>query len=142
MVDCLSITHIILFKEMKAIKIDVKQTWVDVPHGIYREAVHERMRVAIENNENLPTENAMFKEVTYFPIKVYEPGNFLGGPTTYLIKQDDRKVFTDLLTIQTQTLNDVIAMEVQEKWEAKHYEIEAKALERFRELPWYKRLFI
>jgi hypothetical protein len=113
---------------MKAIKIDIKQTWVDVPHGVYREAVRDHMLQAFRETGKTPTQVTTL-EVTYFPMKVYEPGNFLGRPTTYLVKQDERKVFTDLLTIQEQTLNEVIANEVQNKMETKIYELHASTFE-------------
>jgi len=122
---------------MKAIKIDISKKWVDVFHGVYREAIREQVMVAFQETGKTPDVINM-KEVIYFPIKVYGPGNF--EFTTYLVKQDDEKIFKDLLAIQQSTLDKAVRFKVDELWERNYMEINANACNRIRKLPWYKRL--
>jgi len=123
---------------MKAIKIDIIKEWKDVSHGVYKEVIHEQVMDYIPDGVEDP-EFVTVKEVTYFPNKVYDPGSF--EFTTYLVKQDDKKIFRDLMTIQQSTLDKAIRVKVGEIWERNHMEINANACNRIRKLPWYKRLF-
>ena len=60
---------------MKAVKIDIKQTWIDHQHLIYREAVYgEPFMAKCATNEVIQTGDITYKEITYFPVKVQEFG--------------------------------------------------------------------
>jgi len=122
---------------MKAIKIDIGKKWLDVSPGVYREAIREQVMATFQETEKTPDVVTM-KEAIYFPIKVYEPGS--SEFTTYLVKQDDEKIFRDLMTIQQDTLDKAVRFKVDELWEMNYMEINAKACNRIRKLPWYKRL--
>lgn len=123
---------------MKACKIDIKQTWVDFKHGIYREAVYDQMN-AMFLEEGKTLDIATFKENTYYPVKVYEPGYL--ETKTYLVRTDEQDIFRDLMTIQQNTLNEAVEKAVQKKWEIRHYQIESEERKLIKSLPWYKRLF-
>lgn len=124
---------------MKCCKINIKQEWIDTDTPVYREAVREQFMAQMATDGKVP-EMSTFKENTYFPITVYEQGSL--GVTTYLVKENERGIFTDLMTITSDTLNQAVEKAVNDKWEIRHYEIEANAWKRFKNLPWYKRLFV
>ncbi len=124
---------------MKACKIDIVQKWVDIEHPIYREVVRDQFMTQFRETGRAP-DMVTLQEKTYLPMKVYEPG--MGGEvTTYLVQREERGIFKKLMTIQETTLNEAVENAVNEKWEMKHYGIEAEERKRIRELPWYKRLF-
>lgn len=125
---------------MKACKIEIKQTWVELEYPIYREAVRDKIEAHFMEEGKMPDVGTFtVKELTYYPVKVYEVGKF--ETTTYLVKQDEQKIFRDLMTVQSETVNDAIREAVDKKWQLLYYEIRGKAHQEIKKISWYKRLF-
>jgi hypothetical protein len=124
---------------MKACKIDIKKTWVEIGHQtIYKEVIYDQIKADFIETGDVP-KMATRREITYYPIRVKQPGSFL--LQTYLVKENERKLFTDLMTIQNDVINKVVDDEVRELWFREHYFIEAEERKKIKELSWYKRLF-
>lgn len=126
---------------MKACKIDIKQTWIDLPDGqpVYKEVVRQQMEVHFKEDGKMP-DVAKMLDNNYYPIKVREPGSYL-DTTVYLIKENEEKIFKELLTIQDTELTKFIDRAVEEKWMMQHYLITADERKRIKKLHWYERLF-
>jgi hypothetical protein len=125
---------------MKACKIDISQKWIDIEHPVYREVVRDSIMAKILETGKVPdVTESVYKEVTYYPVEVYEPGSI--EVTTYLVKQDEEKIFRDLMTVQRDTVNSAIQKAVEKRWELEYYHIRSSVLKEIKQLPWYKRMF-
>ena len=109
---------------MKACKIDIKQTWIDLPSGIpvYTEAIREQIMASFKEDGKMPDVPSM-RINTYYPVQVSEPGQWF-KTTVYLIKENEEKIFKDLLTIQDTELTKAIEHAVYSRWVIRHYDIE------------------
>jgi len=118
---------------MKAIKIDIKKEVVYMRDlRPYKVATIPELGMATVGSN---CKTVIFTEHTYFPRKVFN--KYKDDFEVYLVKEDENKMFMDLLEVQNDYIKELISKE-QEK---AYYDGIREGKNRIRSLPWYKRLF-
>lgn len=132
---------------MKAIKIDIKKEYIDIPKNqpVYRVAELPSMvaRMAREG-EACPIEPMNISETTYNLQHIHNPDTE-PKDKYYLIKQDERELFKEMLEISNSMIKRKMLIEKADGVvEGKEIGIDIGIRRGKRavwSLPWYKRLF-
>lgn len=131
---------------MKTIKVDVKQTLLDLREGtpVYYEAEYDPKNIMIRTEGEIP-DTVQVRQHAYEIRKVFTAAKFgAKEERVYAIRLDDRGLFDDLMQIS----NDVFVEKLDKAREEGFWEGESKGAgrgirierERIKNLSWWKRL--